>query len=441
MPRESVRGDFVPKTDYLSREFLGLENEMLWPRVWQVVCRNEELPAVGDYVVYDIADESILVVRVAADRIKAYYNVCQHRGRQLRDGGCGHAQAFQCRFHGWRWKLDGSLDRVVDRHDWEGCASFSDGDLRLKEVRVDQWGGWVFVNMDSAAAPLGEYLAPVQEYLDPFEFHKMRYRWYKTVVLPCNWKVALEAFNEGYHVAATHPQLLETIGDDVTTAHLFGKHGMFAYQGTERPYGAPSARTGKPVPPDLRPGIVSFFAELERTLKAIYSPRAAEAVARLLSEVPADAAPAEIFARLMAFQKEAAVASGAGWPEISIEQLMRAGTNWHLFPNYVVLMAPDGAITYRARPNGGDPDSCLFDIWSLVRYAPGAEPVLKREFYADCYADTEKNFGRILAQDIHNMGRVQKGMKSRGFAGARTNPKQEASVSNFHRVLHQHLFG
>jgi hypothetical protein len=232
---------------------------------------------------------------------------------------------------------------------------------------------------------------------------------------------------------------MDTIGDDVTTAHLFGNHSMFAYTGTDRPFGAPSVRTGKPVPGDLRPHLIAYFQGLEDHLAAIYSSRAVAASYRLLTEVPEDASNAEVFARLMEFQKEAAIADGAGWPDIGFEQLMAAGHNWQIFPNYVMLMSLDGALTYRARPNGDDPSSCIFDIWSLVRYAPGAEPPLQREFYADCYADPVKHFGYILAQDIHNMGRVQAGMKSSGFSGARPNPKQEASVSNLHRALHEYM--
>ena len=75
-------------------------------------------------------------------------------------------------------------------------------------MQVGTWGGWVFINMDPGAESLEAFLEPAKAYLDPFEFEKMRYRWRKRVTLPCNWKVALEAFNEGYHVQTTHRQLL-----------------------------------------------------------------------------------------------------------------------------------------------------------------------------------------------------------------------------------------
>ena len=92
---------------------------------------------------------------------------------------------------------------------------------------------------------------------------------------------------------------------------------------------------------------------------------------------------------------------------------------------------------YRARPNGDDPDSCVFDVWSLARYAAGKEPPLERQIFTD-WRDHD-DWGGILPQDFQNLGEVQQGMKSRGFAGSRTNPVQESPISNFHRVLHEYL--
>src|SRR5579859_2509401 len=116
----NIREDFVPKDSFISPEFLRLENERLWPKVWQIACREEEIPEVGNYVTYDIAGESLVVVRTAPDVIKAYYNVCQHRGRILMDQPAGRTKLFHCRYHGWRWSLDGGLMKVTDEQDWAG---------------------------------------------------------------------------------------------------------------------------------------------------------------------------------------------------------------------------------------------------------------------------------------------------------------------------------
>jgi phenylpropionate dioxygenase-like ring-hydroxylating dioxygenase large terminal subunit len=435
-----LRPDFVPKDAYLSREFLQLENERLWPKVWQVACRLEEIPKVGNYVTYEVAGESIIILRTGAEEIKSFYNVCQHRGRRLREPAShGNASSLYCRYHGWSWNIDGSVARILDPEDWQGCPDFRQSDLRLKETLIDTWGGWVFINMDRNAEPLQAFLDPVPAFVDPFELDRMRMRWYKTTVFPCNWKVAVEAFIEGYHVGATHPQL-QNLSDDLSRSHAQGKHGMF-FQAFNRPVGAPSARTGKPVPADIRAGYIRFYTILEEQLKALISQRAMEANRRLLTEVPADTPPMEVIMRALEFQKEAAIRSGAGWPEITLEQMGKAGVDWHVFPNHAFLMTPDAYLGFRARPNGDNPNSCIFDIWSLVRYAPGAEPKVEREFYPDGLADPVGAFGFILSQDIANMTEVQAGMNSRGFAGSRTNPLQESTVYNLHRVVRQYLFG
>ena len=95
---------------------------------------------------------------------------------------------------------------MLDREDW-GDALTADN-LRMKQVRVDTWGGWVWINMDPDCEPLRDYLDQAAALLDPFELDKMRYRWRQWLHFPCNWKVAIGAFIEGYHVAASHPQLL-----------------------------------------------------------------------------------------------------------------------------------------------------------------------------------------------------------------------------------------
>ncbi|TAL03665.1 MAG: aromatic ring-hydroxylating dioxygenase subunit alpha [Rhodospirillaceae bacterium] len=439
---QQVRTDFVPVEHYTSPEFLRLEKERMWPRVWQVACREEELPNVGSYVTYNIMDESIVVVRVSEDVIKAYFNVCQHRGRRLTQG-CGQMSRFHCTFHAWQYNLDGSIARVLDRGDWAGCPDFGDADLSLKSVRVGTWAGWVFVNMDPDAEPLADYLAPVQRYLDPFELEKMRYRWYVSVKVPCNWKTGLEAFNEAYHVVGTHPQMLPTYGDDITRSRTFGRHGNFYYPGNpDCPLGAPSPRLNQPVPKDLRPNLIDYYDMINTTLRAIFSDRDAEAVRRLMTEVDASTPPGEMMMKMLDFQREAAVASGAGWPNISMQQLADAGTDWHVFPNLIMLPYPDGALAYRALPDANNPDHCIFEVYSLQRYAPGAEPKLERQYFHG--PDDWRNFKSIsiiLQQDFDNMGEVQRGMRSRGFKGARTNPLQESTVSNFHRALCEYTDG
>jgi len=200
---------------------------------------------------------------------------------------------------------------------------------------------------------------------------------------------------------------------------------------------SPSQRTGVKPDKDLRPYVLAYYKEMHEQLHAMVTPRAYEAVQRLMAECPADATGGEIMLKVRQLVREAAEADGAGWPDLTPEYFAKSMNDWHVFPNFVFLHSNvDGMIAYRARPNGNNPESCIFDVWSLMRYAPGKEPPLKREFYED-YRTCDT--GRVLQQDFANMADVQKGIKSRGFPGARTNPVQEKPVANFHRVIRQYL--
>jgi phenylpropionate dioxygenase-like ring-hydroxylating dioxygenase large terminal subunit len=232
----------IPIDAYASREYAEAEGERLWSKVWQSACRLEEVPNVGDYVTYDIGDESIIVVRTAPDRIRAFYNVCQHRGRRL-TSGCGHTRQFFCRFHGWRWNIDGENIHITNEEDWGGCLTPEN--TALAEIKLDTWGGWVWINMDPNCEPLQHYLKPAAELLDPYRLDKMRYRWRQWLYFPCNWKTALEAFNESYHARISHPHLNAWARPPITGA---GPRGNTPGTG---PAGA--ACRGGPEPPRFRP--------------------------------------------------------------------------------------------------------------------------------------------------------------------------------------------
>jgi phenylpropionate dioxygenase-like ring-hydroxylating dioxygenase large terminal subunit len=194
---------------YVSHEYAQAEGDRLWSKVWQHAGRVEELKNVGDFFTYEIGDDSIIVVRSAPDTLKAYHNVCSHRARRLIDAppdshsAQGNRSNFVCGFHSWQYDLEGKCTFKLDEPDWKGFLN--DECTRLSEVKVDSWGGWVFVNMDPNCESLREYLEPAATHLDPFELQKMRYKWRQWVVFDCNWKTAIEAFMEPYHAEGTHP--------------------------------------------------------------------------------------------------------------------------------------------------------------------------------------------------------------------------------------------
>jgi nitrite reductase/ring-hydroxylating ferredoxin subunit len=436
---EPVRPDFVPASDYISKEFLKLENERVWPRVWLMACRVEELEAPGSYVTFDIVRDSILLVRHPSGEIKAFYNVCQHRGRRLKDG-CGHVgKSIFCRFHGWSWNLDGSIQRIVHREEWNGCPEFQDADLRLPEVRVDTWAGWVFVTMNPEAPPLMEYLGDVPGFLECYELEKTRLIWQVTVNPPANWKLVLNAFNEAYHVEATHPQTMRH-SSSWLPSEAHGLHSMFGptlFDEVELP-NRPAALAA--LKRDPREIIVDSFEEMYRDLQAMYLEPGLAAARRIMTEVPAGSDMMTIGAKLLQFHREELEKRGVAWPAgLTPEAMNNAGFGWHIFPNFIVLLCIDGALCYRTRPHPEDPGQCTWDIYSFGRFAPGAEPKPQHIVITKYEDFFDQN--RFLKDDLINLPEVQRGMHSRGFRGLRTNPVEEVCVSNLHKVLHEFIDG
>jgi phenylpropionate dioxygenase-like ring-hydroxylating dioxygenase large terminal subunit len=418
-------GGLIPRERYVSREFFDLEMERLWPRVWQVACREEEVAAVGDYVEYQIGDQSILVVRVTADEIKAYFNTCLHRGTKLAAGtGNLPRSQIRCRYHGWCWNLDGSNKKVVDEHDFGPlCAD----DLRLGEVRAGRWGGFVFVNMDDNAEPLLEFLAPLPAILAGYHFEEMRFRSYRTTILEANWKVALDAFNEAYHVQGTHPQILPWTDDVNIRYEILGRHGRHG-NGNQ---GFPSPRLGmsegtidqSKILASLLDNLRGLFFREERVLAEEWKQR----------PVPAGKTATQMFADM---RREFAASKGIDLSALADAQLLGVD-DVHFFPNIVGPLFGPTTTLFRFRPNGMDPDTAIKDLWTLQRLPPGEEwHMPERKFYPDWRA---KDWGEVTAQDYENMHHVQEGLKVRCSRGLRLNPRQEAEIRHMHEVIDRYL--
>ena len=427
-----IRDDFIPANRWRDPEIPRLERERLWPRIWHIACREEEIPAVGDYATYEILDESIIVVRVAEDQIKAYYNACQHRGRRLVEPGRGHVSSFVCRFHGWSYGLDGANRRVLHEEAWAHCPDFRKADLALKEPRCDRWAGWVWVNMDPDAEPLSAWLGPVVELARPFALEELRVAWRQTIIAPVNWKVVIEAFHEGYHSGATHDSWVDYY-DMHSPTQVFGNHagfsGVFEKMPRMRREGGEWTEATS-----LADMLYYQSKELHDCLHALVSTPLLRAMDRLRQEFPPGADETLLFPRLLELQREELEATGAKWPEgLTMEAIGAAGTNIHIIPNTIFLPSADAVLWYRMRPHPKDADRCVFDIWSLNRYPQGAavQPI---EHFAESF-EAARGRNAFLEQDFSNMLAVNQGMRSRGWAGARTSPAEEATVTHFHRML------
>jgi glycine betaine catabolism A len=204
----------LPRDAYISSEFYAREREAIFFREWFCACRAEEVALPGDYAVREVAGESVLVVRTKDGRIAAHYNLCRHRGSRLALGGeCtgSFGGAIRCPYHAWTYELDGRLrtapyfPEVMQRRD----------DFSLHGVAVEEWGGFVFVNLSQETGPKGpalhsnlrEQLGAAAERVKRYPLAQLRAAKRLTYEVAANWKVLLENYNECYHCAGVHPEL------------------------------------------------------------------------------------------------------------------------------------------------------------------------------------------------------------------------------------------
>ena len=426
---------------YLSPAYAQAEAERLWAKVWQHAGRVEEIPNVGDFITYEIGDESIIITRAAPDSIKAFYNVCSHRGRQLVEtprgahSAQGKRKLFVCGYHGWRYDLDGKCVHLLDKEDWR-CA-LNDESTSLTEVKVDTWGGWLWINMDPNSVSLRDYLEPMAGHLDQFELDEMRYRWRRWVIFDCNWKVAIEAFAESYHVSWTHPQL-NKYGDFYTVSYAQGLHGnnKFHSKKSEENNTASTSVSRATKEGDPRKMIAQMQAEFWDTMKASTTPTLVAAAQRLESELPEGTPAEQVHKHWMDSARRDDAARGVIWPTLDREKVADAGLAWQVFPNMTILQGNVFALCYRVRPYGNDPNKCIYEAFALERFPEGEEPKTEWVYTP---VENEQEWGKVLSQDFSNMHAVQRGMKSRGFRGPLPNPQQERKVTNLHRNLVRYM--
>ena len=341
--------------------------------VWQIACREEEIPEVGDFLNYEILAESILLVRVAPDEIKAFYNVCQHRGRRLIDNRSGNVArtGFHCGFHGWRYGLTGNLAYVHDRKDWANCPDFDPKRLSLKEPTVGRWGGWVWINMDRDAEPLLDYLGEFTKVLANFELEKLRFRFYESIIAPVNWKVVVEAFNEGYHAGATHVDQIG-YGTMHSPAVVHGRHTMYYTLFDTMPQ---VRKNGQWVSPGTWPEFLYLqLLELHDKLHAMVLDPDMRAAERVRAECPPDSTLEQVVIAYFRFQREELEKTGAEWPEkLTLEGGFQGRDRLaHLSEHDHVADRRTACCGTGCARTADNPDQCIFDIWCLERVPKSA---------------------------------------------------------------------
>ena len=195
----------VPVEPYVSPDYFELEKQRIFSDAWQLACHESEIPEPGDFLVKEVPlfRSSVVIVRGADRRVRAFHNVCKHRGNQVVcQEGYGNTKALFCRFHGWSYGLDGRLRGVPEMDRFPGLRKPDHG---LSAYTMEMWNGFVFINAATQPAKgLREYLGKLGDVLDSYPFSTMSPLGHYSARLRTNWKVGINAFQEAYHVPTVH---------------------------------------------------------------------------------------------------------------------------------------------------------------------------------------------------------------------------------------------
>jgi len=415
----------VSKERYYSTEWMEQENRKLWPKVWNWAIREEDVPDPGDYRTVRIGKESILIVRGEDEVIRAFFNVCPHRGNRLvmTDQG-GFADCITCPFHSWKFDLTGENRHVTDRETFR--AEALERNLNLEPVRCESWAGFVFVNMDKDAAPLREHLGPLVDHAIPYNLADMRIMRRVRAVWDANWKVGFDGFAEAYHVHAIHPQILPIFDDYHAQIDLYPRGMSRAIT----KFASPSPRLTQ--------------AGLNTTLRAI------------MAEVGLDPDAFQgdvddVRSAVQQAKRKRAAELGLDWSGF-VDGQLTDDWNYAIFPNILLGLHPEGANLLLFRPHPEDPRKFIFDVIILMH------PQKSKDFIPPAYmglppdADVtgeheapvieidwrEGGLGQLFDQDALLFTQIQEGVESAGFRGSIFS-QQEMRLGHFHTELDRYM--
>ena len=415
----------LSKDRYISKDFMQSEWEGIWTKAWLFAGLESDLLEPGDFFIYDIGRESIVITRNDENEISAFYNVCQHRGNKIVTLESGSFSKVSCPYHGWTYGLDGTLEHVPDRELFkEGvpCDKKS-----LKPVKVSVWAGLVFINMDENSSSLETFLGPIVDQLKPYKFEKMNLVKHQTVsLLETNWKTVRDNFLEQYHVDFIHPQHASFVDccDAENDLWPFGHTRTMVTSPVVNPrYSTPEE------PPEfmkdylkgLRLNPDDFHGKVPEIRKAIQKQK------RVIGD--------EL---------------GFDFSEFTDDQVSDV-LQYDIFPNIFMTIHPERLWIFGPKPHHSDPNKCSFTKWSFqipshqvrdeskeLELLPGSsfyEQTGSRPehdiFTRDDVVQGRKSLTVTIDQDIHYLNDMQAGMHSKGFESA-TLSNDEERLQHFH---------
>jgi len=413
------------KDGYFSREHMELEWEKLWTRSWLIAGVVSDIPEVGDYFLFRLRHESIIVIRTPQG-IRAFYNVCAHRGARLLTEERGNRKLFSCPFHSWSFHLDGKLRHITDEHTFQPeVICHRPG---LTPVACEAHAGIVFINMADDPPALRESIGLPEGYLEAYKIDQMKVVRHVRSEWGSNWKVGVEAFYESYHLHSVHPETRGVMGDLNVQYDLYpnGASRMIV------PLGQPSPR------------IVD-----QETVN--------DGLRLMLQDAGLDAASfngtaADVRRAIQQAKRARAQRLGLDYSMLSDGQLSDSWATG-IFPNVQIGCHPEAVFLMRFVPHETDPERFYYDTMTLVfpaddpDYCPpawmglpeGTDTSGRVRPATEHYSRQEDpNLGLVLSQDASLLPSVQEGMRSRGFRGQLWG-EQEQRLRHFHVELERRL--
>ena len=486
----------VPVERYISKEFHDIEVEKLWMKVWQMACHEDDIPDVGDYLPYEIADKSFLIVRSAPDEIKAFKNACLHRGRLIKERPGKRTHELRCPFHAWAWHLDGKLKEIPCQWDF---PHVDEAESNLPEIKVGRWGGFIFINPDPECESFENFLGDFPENFQLLPYEK-RYKLAEVrKVIKANWKVAQDAFAESWHVFSTHPQMSWEMGDCNAQFDAFENYSRQNNVGGGTPHlmntkdfgPMPTVEHNRPrerhpfsgaiyelredgnvdvTMPNGKKGVFNSEAEwiegevghadIHLCHYMVY-PRD-EMIPPSMSELSAKDGlwtkkdlPREEWIKIIAESRaqNAQAMRDTMRPIIGdvVDEVcdgeMTGNIYFNLFPNLMPCSSfTNMAVWFRFRPNGSNPEECIMESICIAPIPEGEErPSTPPQF---CELRAEDSWTKapvlgflasVLDQDSGNMPFVQQGIKNLESGTVQLADYNEMKLRHFYKKLDEYL--
>ena len=414
------------KEGYFSREYMQREWDKLWTRSWLIAGIESDIQEVGDFFLFNIRDESIIVTRTE-EGIKAFYNVCSHRGARLVWDERGNRKVFVCPFHSWSFHNNGTLRRITDEEYFKPeVVAHRPG---LKPVQCDTLAGIVFINMDDKPEqPLKEAIGLPEGYLEAYRISDMRVARHVRSEWGANWKVGVEAFYESYHLHAVHPETRGVMGDLNVQYDLYpnGASRMIV------PLGQPSPRMHDQT--TVNDGLKMMLEDAG------------------LDSGGFTGTAADVRHAIQQGKRQRAERLGLDYSRFLDGQLSDSWATG-VFPNVQIGCHPEAVFLMRFLPHETDPERFYYDTMTLIfpvadgSYRPpgwmglpeGTDTTGRVRPATEHYSiEEDANLGMVLSQDSALLPIVQQGMRSRGFDGQLWS-EQEQRLRHFHVELERRL--